>query len=257
MHELDSVMRSVELYDEVILTIRDGSGGNVFFDCEVGKDNTVTKALALSAPLLSGKRVDVSVKKRIPIGAGLGGSSADAAAVIYALNSVIGYENFGLNANDIALKVGSDVPFMLRGGATRVVGIGGNMCEFVDKTEYFGVAKGVGFVSSGGAYKKFDELYNGAFTPSDNDKLVDGLKRGDFAAASSEFFNALTKPAAILNPNVERTINELKEFSPIVNLTGSGSYVVAYFDSRESAERAAHKTKGVFLAPSDCGVEVI
>lgn len=257
MHALDSVMRSVQLYDEVTVRVESGEGVRVGFDVPVGERNTVTKALELSAPLLIGRRVEVDVIKRIPIGAGLGGSSADAAAVIYALDKIIGYEKFGLNANEVALKVGSDVPFMIKGGAARLIGTGADASSFVDKAEYFGVGIGDGCVSSGEAYAKFDEIYAEPFAPCDNDKLIDCLKRGDFCGAACEFKNALTAPACALNPKIAPNMQALGQFSQVVNLTGSGSFVVAYFNDRALAEAAAKKSGGVFFEFAPRGIEEI
>jgi 4-diphosphocytidyl-2-C-methyl-D-erythritol kinase len=116
-HLLDAEMVSVDLVDVLTFGPGDGLtvvdeivGGTGTAGITTGPDNLVTRALALV-----GRRASVTVVKRIPAGAGLGGGSADAAAVL---------QWAGGAETDVALRLGSDVPFCLRGGRARVTGVG-------------------------------------------------------------------------------------------------------------------------------------
>jgi 4-diphosphocytidyl-2-C-methyl-D-erythritol kinase len=113
-HLIDAEMVTVDLADE--LTVHpDGSGITVVpagtgLPVDTGPDNSVARALALL-----GRRAGVRLVKHIPAGAGLGGGSADAAAVL---------RWAGIDDAAVAARLGADVPFCVRGGRARVTGIG-------------------------------------------------------------------------------------------------------------------------------------
>lgn len=116
-HLIDAEMVSLDLSDE--LTFEDGDDltidGPEGADLPVGPDNLVAKALQAA-----GRTASVHVHKRIPAGGGLGGGSADAAAVL---------RWAGMVDVDVAVRLGADVPFCLRGGRARVRGIGEDLDE--------------------------------------------------------------------------------------------------------------------------------
>lgn len=106
-HLLDAEMVTVDLAD--LLTFSEGDGVEVV-GADLPADNLVTRAMAAA-----GRRARVRVEKRIPVGAGLGGGSADAAAVL---------RWAGCTNPEVAAALGADVPFCLAGGRARVTGIG-------------------------------------------------------------------------------------------------------------------------------------
>jgi 4-diphosphocytidyl-2-C-methyl-D-erythritol kinase len=111
LHLIDAEMVTLDLADT--LTIEDGDGLDVRSaapDVPVDDDNLVRRALAAV-----GRRAHVVLEKRIPSGAGLGGGSADAAAVL---------RWAGVTDLDVAARLGADVPFCLAGGRARVTGVG-------------------------------------------------------------------------------------------------------------------------------------
>lgn len=111
-HLIDAEMVTLDLADELRFTDGDGLEviGATGLPVPADDDNLVRKALRLV-----GRKADVRLTKRIPAGAGLGGGSADAAAVL---------RWAGVDDPEIALRLGADVPFCLRGGRARVTGIG-------------------------------------------------------------------------------------------------------------------------------------
>lgn len=111
-HTIDAVMVSLDLADELVVD-PDGHGVRLVIDGEThvaGADDLVVRALAAV-----GRDVGVTVHKRIPMGAGLGGGSSDAAAIL---------RWAGCSDIAVALELGADVPFCLTGGRARVRGIG-------------------------------------------------------------------------------------------------------------------------------------
>ena len=127
-HELQSVFRTLDLADRVSVAVAPGSARvDISAPASLGakEDNLAWKA-AVRFLEVTDWRVDVSIRldKRIPVGAGLGGGSSDAAAVLEALNRLSGGLATGNQLFAIALSLGADVPFFLQGGSAWVEGIG-------------------------------------------------------------------------------------------------------------------------------------
>lgn len=239
LHLLDSVMASVALADTV--TVERYSRNEVEFDCDMIENNTAKRALDAFDGKLKHK-YRVRVEKRIPMKGGLGGSSADAAAVIKAISLL---ESPDVDYRGIALSVGSDVPFMTTGGCARVRGSGENMFFFRNRFRPFMVALSPDCgVSTGEAYAEFDRLNKERKKElSDNDKLVELLMDGD-SGALAHIDNALEEAALNLAPKIADAQKILFSFNPLcVKLTGSGSYSIAYFSSLDDAAGCFSKLK--------------
>ena len=183
MHVLDSVMTSADLADVITVCERLDNALNVDFSvgAGVGKDNTAFRAAALLREKFGLFGADIFVEKNIPIAAGLGGSSADAAGVLTALDVLFDFRMRGLNMRDTALKIGSDVPFMLSGGFARVGGIGGDVEKINSVCElFFVVARGKNGVSARESYAEFDALHKDKkLLLTDNAALCKALADGD------------------------------------------------------------------------------
>jgi len=165
-HDIDSIMQSISLHDEIDLKII-GSEINVHCSIPGIENNTVQKAaflLLAEAKIKTG--VNIQIKKNIPISAGLGGGSADAAATLIGLNKL-----FDLNLHrdkllEIGAKIGSDVPFCLVGGTARCTGRGEKMEKINPRTgSSFMLAIPKVKVSTKVVYDKYDETGAG---PSEN-----------------------------------------------------------------------------------------
>ena len=245
MHMLDSVMMSVDLFDTVTVTPRGDEKINVkFIGAEVGEDNTAYKAARAVMDIIGGCGYDITVEKGIPMGAGLGGSSADGAAVLRALDVFYGLRNRGVDLQKTALSVGSDVPFMLTGGLARVKGFGDDLFFIENKLKLFIVGLMGRSVSTSAAYKKFDELYpSGAFCPTDTDKLEGLLLDGDNSAIN-HLGNALYESAACLSPEIKDNAETLASYGAEVCLTGSGGMVLGYFTDMQKFYECYSELKG-------------
>lgn len=235
MHELDSVMVSVDRCDYLTVTERDDPNISVKFD---GADidpvnNTAYRAAKAVQDIIGGNGWDITVKKGIPVGAGLGGSSADGAAVLRALDVLNRLPQRGVDMRAVALSVGSDVPFMLTGGLARVRGTGADLFFMENKLRLFGIGLMSGEVSTRECYAEFDRLNpDGKNSATDNDRLCELLMDGS-PAALDLFGNVLTGPAMRLNGDITENFNILASLGAKVNLTGSGSMVVGWFSDIE------------------------
>jgi len=129
-HELDTLFQNVTLYDEIALRparsgIRIRVSGPFRRGVPAGRTNTMFKAAQQVREVLHETGgVHIAVKKNIPCGAGLGGGSADAAAVIRFLPRLFNKKLLPSQEHTIARSIGADVPFFLSGGCARGKGVG-------------------------------------------------------------------------------------------------------------------------------------
>ena len=244
LHTLDSVMISLDAFDTVTVTERSDDKIEVSFDIP-DIDPTLNTAFKAAAAVRDkiGFGADIKIEKGIPIGAGLGGSSADGAAVLRALDLFYGLTERNVDMRKIALSVGSDVPFMLTGGLARVTGVGEEMMFIENKLKLFAVGLMSESVSTAEAYAAFDKLHkDNAYSPTDNQKLVDALLDGDDNALKF-LGNALFDAAASLAPSVKDNYEKLLSFGALPCMTGSGGMVLGYFTDIEKFARAATALK--------------
>lgn len=155
-HLIDAEMVTIDLVDS--LTFSDGDGleveGATGLPVTADDDNLVRRALALLE-----RRAHVHLVKRIPAGAGLGGGSADAAAVL---------RWAGVLDVDLAARLGADVPFCLTGGRARVTGVGEVITPLDSQNEVFTILTPPFGCSTPAVYRAWDDL-GGPTAPGPND----------------------------------------------------------------------------------------
>lgn len=124
-HEIDSVFQSIHLFDYISITKANGIT-LTSNDPSVPLDNSNTcykmAELLISEYNISG--VKIYIDKNIPSSAGLGGASADAAAVLTGINKLFDLNIGPKKLNELGVKIGADVPFFLVGGCAHITGIG-------------------------------------------------------------------------------------------------------------------------------------
>lgn len=252
-HMLDSVVASVDIYDLVCVKKRKDNLVSVIMHGEGSesiehKDNNAARAAELFVREFSTRGVDVTVWKNIPMGAGLGGSSADVAGVLNAMAKLYGVGD-GAKIKAIADQIGSDCGYMLTGGYARLSGRG----EKVKRIES-GLKLNIGLllprtgVNTAECYKLSDGLNCANFKAGEAAERAVAAKNGkDLGKILS---NGLYGAAVRLNPEVEECFNALKQFDPWgVNMTGSGSGVYAIFENEHflSYARSRYRGKHRFL----------
>ncbi len=155
-HPIHSVMQAVGLYDLLTVEISDATS----IECNIGlpRINTLTKTLDLLRDLVRVPPLKISLEKRIPIEAGLGGGSSDAAGLIRAISFLVGLP-LDQHLFDVASAVGKDVPFFLVGGRARAEGLGDKLQPLEDEhPSWLTIAKPAEGVSSGSAYAALDQV---------------------------------------------------------------------------------------------------
>ena len=254
-HLLDSLVASIDLFDYIVLKKRKGGLSFVTMHGMGSEGIPPEKNNALKAAEAFTKRfktcgADITIYKNIPIGAGLGGSSADVCGV---LNGMAKLYNVGdrVALKELADELGSDTGYMLDGGFARMQGRGEKVQKLDTNAKlYFLLLCPDSMVSAGACYKKYDELpktleERGSYTQN----CVDALLKNDINEVGRYAMNDLFKPALHLNPDVEKAYDEAQSFSPICTvMTGSGSGVLAIFETKELCQWAKSRYTGKFAA---------
>ena len=247
-HMLDSLVVTVDLFDRVVLKKRRDALSSVTMH-GMGSEsippeaNNALKAAEAFSEVFGTNGVDIVVHKNIPVGAGLGGSSADAAAVLLGMKRLYGVSDMG-GVNLLADTLGSDTKYLLSGGLARMTGRGDRL-EFFDAEPalHFLAILPDGGVSSKECYAEFDRL--GQTFPPVTEKALASLLAGDLPQAARYFSNHLYESAKKCNICAEKAYLEARSFSPLgAAMTGSGSAAFALFETRELAEWAKSRYRG-------------
>ncbi|MCL2671560.1 MAG: 4-(cytidine 5'-diphospho)-2-C-methyl-D-erythritol kinase [Clostridiales bacterium] len=235
-HELDSLMQTVRFSDSLVVE-RSRNISVTVSGADLPPDNTVTRAARLYREV-TGCGCRVHLEKRIPSEAGLGGGSADAAALLRALQRL---HRMATDAElqKIALAVGADVPFCLRGGLCRCEGIGDILTPLrISRALWFVIAK----PNAGVSTKALFEALPLPRPPVSSLRAVSALSWGDFAAAAPYMQNALESAAIALVPEIGYYKQRILEAGAIAAaMSGSGSAVWGLFSDEPSARAAAEK----------------
>ena len=263
-HMLDTVVTTVSLFDNVTVTARRDkkivlkSSGSLYSVNMLSdnQSNNAYKAAKAFMDEFSTNGVDIILNKNIPIGSGMGGSSADIAAVLNAMEKL--YRTGG-DIKAVADRLGSDSGYMLSGGYARLTGRGEKV-EFldIDKKLYFFVIAAGGGVNTTECYKRYDEIKRESVKAT-ADGLIGQLKNN--CLDGTNFYNALYAPAITLNENVKKAYDFIADLSPVATLmSGSGSSVYGVFDSIEFCQwaqsKARYKFKNTFVLESLSSTEL-
>lgn len=249
-HELRMAMQSVSLCDTV--TVETGVGGGIAVetpgraDLPVGPENLAWKAAAAFAQAVGDDcgGVRITVNKRIPVCAGLAGGSADAAAVLRALHALRAPETEREALEHIGERVGSDVPFCVRGGAALAEGRGERLqtwqglppCGIVLCKPAFGL-------STPELFRRTDGI-SFAVRP-DTEGLRRALANGDLRAAAGKLCNVFE---AALSPEEGAEVARLRRALMSLGalgtaMSGSGPTVFGLFEHDVAAVAAAEILK--------------
>lgn len=232
-HLIDSVFQSVSLCDEITVeksnTITVRCTDNTICD----RSNIAYKAAEKFFEYVDiDGGADIKIEKSIPLAAGLGGGSADAAAVIVALNSLYETNLTEKNLSEIGLSVGADVPFCITGGTARVGGIGEELQKLPDMPDcvLLLIKHGVK-QSTADMYKKID---NCPQAKRYTEAVVKAIESNDLKTVCNNVFNAFS---AVCD-NTE-LINDIKITKSLaVSLSGSGPTVFAIYNNIDDANKA-------------------
>jgi 4-diphosphocytidyl-2-C-methyl-D-erythritol kinase len=256
-HELETVMHPVKVFDRLSF-VRAGRG--VQLTCSdpalpTDSRNLVTRAA--EGFLQAANRSDgvrIHLDKRIPLAAGLGGGSGNAATTLLALNDLFGAPLTAPQLGTIAAGLGSDVPFFLQTKPALATGRG----EQIQPLDFFPALHGAAFVlahpgfgiPTAWAYQhlaRFPSALNGQ--PGRARKLCSLLQSARLRAAGAEFYNSLEAPALEKYPLLVLFQEFLRANGAAATLmSGSGSTTFALVEGQNAAEALAEKFRSRFGA---------
>ncbi|HEX8207354.1 MAG TPA: hypothetical protein VF587_14930 [Solirubrobacteraceae bacterium] len=241
-HELVSVMESISLCDTLHLEPLPEGDDEVV--CEGVEDTLVTGAIRAFRETTGwdGGPVRITIEKRIPVAAGLGGGSADAAAALRLLARASGHDDHdALHA--IATTLGSDVPGQVRPGRVLATGAGETI-ERLDPPRPYGVLvlPSRERLSTPAVYAEADRL--SPPTPRSAEQLAAALAAVR-ATTDPPPVNDLEEAARSLAPSIDAALEAARAAgAKAAMVAGSGPTVLGFFDDPEGAERAAEEIRG-------------
>jgi 4-diphosphocytidyl-2-C-methyl-D-erythritol kinase len=263
-HELETVLQPVNLCDRLTFERR---GITVELSCSdatlpVDSGNLVHRAATgFLRAAKTGGGVRIHLEKKIPLAAGLGGGSGNAATTLLALNELFGQPLSAAKLGELAAALGSDAPFFLQDQPALATGRG----EKIQPLDSFPALRGRAFllihpgfgISTPWAYQnlaRFPEALNGR--PGRAQKLIARLQTGDGRAAGAEFYNSLEAPALEKYPVLALFQEFLRVNGALAALmSGSGSTTFAIAETKAAAESLAEKFKSKF--GSNCWTAVV
>lgn len=235
-HEIDSVMQTISLHDLVSVERTDCRVFDVVGP-SISGENLVLKA-ARELEGLVGRALPFTIRlfKRIPMGAGLGGGSADAAAFLSAAVALYQLPVSDQALVELATAVGQDVPFFLNGGTARATGLGSTVSplpEFPRHWRFVVICPPIE-VATRAVYEAVD---GAAPTARRTPALVEHLKsRGGIEAAA--FGNDLEETTRRIFPALDAAIQTLGQTLKGLQMSGSGAAFYAAFAGEAQAQEA-------------------
>ncbi|MGN0792524.1 MAG: 4-(cytidine 5'-diphospho)-2-C-methyl-D-erythritol kinase [Christensenellales bacterium] len=231
-HDLRGIMCAVSVSDRV----RIEPASEILFrsDIPLPKNNTAVRAAGLFMEK-TGKGAAIHITKGIPSEAGMGGASADAAAVLRGMNELYGGIVEESRLYEMGLAIGADVPFCLMGGCAVAEGVGEILTPLPTPKLDLLIVKGSGGVSTGALFKALKLPVR----HPDTDAAIQAIQRGDMTALANCAENALEAPASAILPEIAENKAALLHNGAIsAFMTGSGAAVVGIFRDGHAAQQA-------------------
>jgi 4-diphosphocytidyl-2-C-methyl-D-erythritol kinase len=246
-HDIDMVTVPLKLHDSVEITPL-GRAGDTYLYCDdptivCDESNLAYKAFdAMKSNFSHNGQYRIIIHKRIPVEAGLGGGSADAAAVIKAIDTQVKDDgNKDKREAELALKIGSDVPFCLYDKPSRVRGIGEILEPIKVKYPYqvLIVKPNVG-LSTKSVYEAYD-LVKDEVTHPDIPALIKALEEDDEEGIRKNMINVLSYPAKKALPLIDGILNKMHDMGlTLYGMSGTGSACYALSKDKKKLERISH-----------------
>ena len=242
-HELDMVMIPIQLHDSLLIKELKNKPDNYVtmddYSLMVFKHNLATFAIdSLAAKYKFTNKFRIMIHKVIPIKAGLGGGSSNAAATLNLVNKILKLGASEEELMEIAYKIGADVPFFIKNKPMRCKGVGENLSPIENKNNYYvllvkpkeGCSTKEVFSLSDSKERKHVDI----------DGIVKALAEGDDDSLADLLDNSLEEAATELVPEIAIIKNELKILGlKIVGMSGSGSTVFALSTNKKELQKAA------------------
>ena len=246
-HDMTMINQSISLYDDIKITKNDNQGIKIIdktTDIKF-KENIMYKTAKIINDQISKIDVDIEINKKIPMQAGLGGGSSDAAAIITGLDHIYNLNLSDEQKIDIAVKVGADVPFCLFGGTKYVAGIG-------EKIPDDNMPTNQAFM-----------LYDNSEKIKRSAEFLKGIKNIDLDLIRKNFYNDFEPVISDKFSVIEKIKSDFYKIgASFTMMSGSGTTVYAIFDEEKTRQRAydylKNEYKNIFLSnTTKSGIEIV
>ncbi|HAZ10723.1 MAG TPA: 4-(cytidine 5'-diphospho)-2-C-methyl-D-erythritol kinase [Candidatus Omnitrophica bacterium] len=245
-HNIETIFEKIDLKDEIIIKEK-GKGLKVKTtpsNCSQGRENIVYKAAyALFKEARVKLNLDIEIKKRIPVSAGLGGGSSDAASVLKAVNKIF---KLGVPAKklfSIARDIGKDVPFFMLNSPFAVAKGAGELLEKINlnKSLFHILIKPSIPLSTKLMYRRIDKC-SFSTKPHSLKGTLNALKKMDVKALEKNYYNIFESALARDNVHINRAKAMLADRGAEHSLlSGSGPTVFCTFKDKEDAKAVFRK----------------
>ena len=260
-HIVKMVMQTIDLSDELIFETQDrdcpsmeitlaSDSGEIPF----GEDNLIVKAIRrMESKYSIRKDLRITLKKRIPVAAGMAGGSTDAAAALRAVRDLFVPEIGDEELQKIGVTLGADIPYCVTGGTQLSEGIGEVLRVLPDAPQCgLVICKPPVGVSTGEVYQRYDQL--GEVTHPDIDAQIRAIERGDLEEMAGKCGDVLEEVTGAMYPRIGEIEAFLeKEGALVSRMTGSGPTVFAIFRTQDQADQAAERLTASKSA-EDCAI---
>lgn len=246
-HEMEMVMTSIDLADRITLTPRDDdqitlSSNSAFMPLD--ERNIVHKTATLFREKKKmNKGVHIQINKKIPIAAGLGGGSSDAAAVLRGLNRLWAMDCSLDELATIGAEIGSDVPFCVYGRTSYATGRGEEV-QLIDEIPQCWVVlvkppKGIS------SWTVFENLAIDSLPHFDSEAMVQAIQEKNYEEVAAQAGNALEKVSAEQQPLITQVKEKMLQFgADTAVMSGTGPTVYALTQKQSKAKRIVNGLKG-------------
>ena len=262
-HIVKMVMQTIDLSDELIFETQDRECPSMEItlvtdngEIPGGEDNLIVRAVRRMEYKYGIRRdLRITLKKNIPVAAGMAGGSTDAAAALRAVRDLFVPDVSDEELQKIGVTLGADIPYCVTGGTQLSEGIGEVLTVLPDAPQCgLVICKPPVGVSTGEVYKRYDSLED--VRHPDIDAQIEAIRRGDLAGMAGECGNVLEEVTGAMYPRIgeiERFFE--KEGALVSKMSGSGPTVFAVFADKQEAARAAQAFEAADEA-KDCRIIV-
>ncbi len=250
-HDLDMIMQTVGVYDDVIISREDGTQTyeiEVSTDADILPNDKGNLAFMAAKVLMEAydikSKVKIYINKRIPIAGGMAGGSADCAAVLRGVNKIFQLGLTDEQLQEYGVKLGADVPYCIVGGTKRAQGIGEILTDLPTPPKcYVIIAKPDAFVSTKFVYSHIRpaQIEN----HPDIDGIIESIKAGDLYGMCEKIANVMEDVTIPEYPIIQKVKDILKSNGAVNALmSGSGPTVFGIYDDEEKAKQSMDALSG-------------
>ncbi|MDO5325991.1 MAG: 4-(cytidine 5'-diphospho)-2-C-methyl-D-erythritol kinase [Clostridia bacterium] len=248
-HLLDMLMQPLALHDTLIIEPSDVFSLRVHGadSLSARDDNLILRAAkALQKAANVSQEAEITLFKRIPMGAGLGGGSADAAAALKGLNALWGLDLDLDILCKIGVELGADVPFCLHDAPRRAQGIGEILTPIKSGVFSLILLQPCAALSTKEVFSAYHA--SPAIVPADNDQAALALASGNLFGLRQWAGNALESASIPLRPEIRKAKDALyASGAAFAQMTGSGSVVFGAYENPSSAQKAFDELKAHYM----------